>query len=748
MKYLSINSIICYILYNKKLVNGVSEKDNTIEIFDSEDEIIVKPLNNEDLYDLKGNLITVDDAKNTLPDNDELIQKAIDGDKKAFETLYMQSYRYVFFVVRQFVPDDETTYDALQETFIKVYKGINRLRSPKAYYGWITVIAKNTARDFMRTARFENSLSYETEDYSVFLKDDETQNDVSLDVETVLKKLDSEDADLLSLVYYDGMRISQIAKMQGVPATTIYSRFNKAKRNLKAQLNAHGIDKAIYSGNFISMITVAIRNIIGTALLSVAIAQQILDSIINGKGKKELAVAQIIRAQQKKAILKIASVIVAISVVTSAATALTLIDWSRFKFSGDDNYLTSTVTEYYYETTSGDNASQNNNGGFWQNLFGGGNGSSNNSGGSSDTVGENSSKDLYNSQNTSTNSGEKPKNDGSSQNSSSTFPSLNGNLSIPSTQPDDTTVNDEVVNVFGNNPNNVMQTSSLGGLPFGCGLVAKQGDWLYYVQNYARIIKVKTDGTGSQLIAEVTGFSTVSSLNVVGDTIYYVSSGIWSVKTDGTNRKHISSKSATNLLVRDTTGWFIVQDNITNAGPRFIEYDLYQIDLLTGDTKLLVENGSGHCQKTVVDNTLVYVNGNKVYTYDLLTGKQSVIATCDSASNIDDMRVNGDTIYISYSFNTVDEINLNVPNVIQNSYPFGGIYNYFNYNGGVVFAAMPHMADQNFYTLQGDALCEANSDIYYEYGVYTFDDGYAYWFGQDNNILYRCLPDGSDFKAY
>ncbi|MBQ8267181.1 MAG: hypothetical protein IJZ21_02225, partial [Clostridia bacterium] len=122
----------------------MSEQKNDIEIFDSEDDIIIEPLNNQELYDLKGNLITADDAKNTLPDNDELIQKAIDGDKDAFNELYMQSYRYVFFVVRQFVPDDETTYDAIQETFIKVYKSINRLRSPAAYYGWITVIAKNT----------------------------------------------------------------------------------------------------------------------------------------------------------------------------------------------------------------------------------------------------------------------------------------------------------------------------------------------------------------------------------------------------------------------------------------------------------------------------------------------------------------------------------------------------------------------------------------------------------------------------
>ena len=102
----------------------MSEQKNDIEIFDSEDDIIIESRSSEDLYDIKGNLITADDAKNTLPKNTDLIQKAIDGNKDAFNELYMQSYRYVFFVVRNYIPDDETTYDAIQEVFIKVYKKI------------------------------------------------------------------------------------------------------------------------------------------------------------------------------------------------------------------------------------------------------------------------------------------------------------------------------------------------------------------------------------------------------------------------------------------------------------------------------------------------------------------------------------------------------------------------------------------------------------------------------------------------
>ena len=187
-----------------------------------------------------------------------------------------------------------------------------------------------------------------------------------MDIESVLKELDPQDAELLSLVYYDGMRVTQIAKLRGVPAATVYTRLNRAKSNLKSQLKIHGIDKAIYSGNFVTMVATAIRNIIGTSLLSVAIAQRILESIVKNKGKKEIAVARVIKAQQKKTVLKIASCIVAISMLTSALTALTLIDWSRFKLSGDENYLTETsyetTTEYQYnsEVEGGVLSSQNN----------------------------------------------------------------------------------------------------------------------------------------------------------------------------------------------------------------------------------------------------------------------------------------------------------------------------------------------------------------------------------------------------
>ena len=133
------------------------------------------------LYNINDKLATVEKAESNSSENYELIQKAINGEKKAFEKLYLHSYQYVFLVVRKYIYDDETTYDVVQETFIKVYKGIKTLRAPEAYYSWITTVAKNTAKNFLRSKR-ENDALDDNDDYSEFLTKDRFEKEVSIDV--------------------------------------------------------------------------------------------------------------------------------------------------------------------------------------------------------------------------------------------------------------------------------------------------------------------------------------------------------------------------------------------------------------------------------------------------------------------------------------------------------------------------------------------------------------------------------------
>ncbi len=724
-------------MYNRNIFLGVSKM--------SEQQ------NSNQLYNIHGKLAPVQEAESNSAKNRELIQKAMNGEKRAFEQLYMLSYQYVYFVVRDYIFDDETIYDVIQETFIKVYKGIKTLRAPDAYYGWITTVAKNTAKNFLRTKQYHISVS-DDEDYSTFLlNQDQTQKDVSLDIQTVLKELDPQDAELLSLVYYDGMTAPQIAKMRNIPVATVYTRLNRAKKKLKAQLSVHGIDKAIYSGNFMSMVTTTIRNIIGTALLSLVIAQQILDSIVNGKGKKELSVAKVIREQQKKAVLKIASVIVAISMITSAATALTFVDWNRFKISEDKNNSAETVTEYHYynEVEKGEDSSQNN-GGFWQGLFGGG--SSSLSSASSTTSNNSGSSNFnpYYSSNSSTNSSS-GSNIGSLKN-----PPINSSVPSYSTPDNSTSTDDadkpaEVVNVFGNNPNNVahiFHTNRQG------GLVAKQGEWLYYSQSLSRLMKVKVDGSETQVLYEAPGRNTIQYINVVGDTIYFVCGGIYKMKTDGTGRTLISNIQPYNFLVRGTTGWYVTYQTSGELS-YYDKFDLYQIDLLTGETTAIGNDLLGGGIKTVVGDYVIYASSRTVYKYNIKTGKTETILTLDAENSdggitnaISNILIDGDIIYLSTNSNRIYMVDLKAPNVIQKEYKFPHtsqyVANYFKIDGKAMVSI--GTSPNKIYTIEDDTL-QMEIDVI-DHALYSFDDEYIYYLDDVMANLHRSKIDGSDLIDY
>ena len=167
------------------------------------------------------------------PVENSVIAKAINGDNKAFEKLYMGTYRYVFSIARKYLKNDQDIYDAIQNTFTRVYKGLPRLEAASSFYPWLHRIATNCAKDILNTNLQNTTVSF---DEQTNLDPDGEQNkksDIAADVTAVLNQLPREQAELLILVFYDKMRISEIARMQGIPISTVHNRFKTAKRNLK-----------------------------------------------------------------------------------------------------------------------------------------------------------------------------------------------------------------------------------------------------------------------------------------------------------------------------------------------------------------------------------------------------------------------------------------------------------------------------------------------------------------------------------
>lgn len=205
-------------------------------------------------------------------------------------------------MVRGFLQRDEDIYDAMQNGYAKAYKYLSRLQAPEAFFTWLKKIMENAARDVRadilghevsreNMAEFADELSIEYAESS----------ERRADIQDVLEQLDPRHAEVLTLHYYDGMRLTEIAKMLHEPTTTVRSRLAAAKKAALALFREKGIDKTLYGGSVAAILTCALRNAVGSSILSAVVAQDMLDHILNGRRKDSREATALYRLLEENA---------------------------------------------------------------------------------------------------------------------------------------------------------------------------------------------------------------------------------------------------------------------------------------------------------------------------------------------------------------------------------------------------------------------------------------------------------------
>jgi RNA polymerase sigma-70 factor (ECF subfamily) len=92
----------------------------------------------------------------------QLVERAQRGDKKAFELLVLKYQRKLARLLSRFVRDPAEVEDVTQEAFIKAYRALPSFRGDSAFYTWLYRIGINTAKNYLvalgrRARRRQNS---------------------------------------------------------------------------------------------------------------------------------------------------------------------------------------------------------------------------------------------------------------------------------------------------------------------------------------------------------------------------------------------------------------------------------------------------------------------------------------------------------------------------------------------------------------------------------------------------------------
>ena len=87
-----------------------------------------------------------------MPDDTDagLVTRAKAGDQEAFTRLFLNYKLEIYGCLMKVVRSDEMAQDLFQDTYLKAWNNIQRLRDPSKFKHWLLTIARNLAFDQLR----------------------------------------------------------------------------------------------------------------------------------------------------------------------------------------------------------------------------------------------------------------------------------------------------------------------------------------------------------------------------------------------------------------------------------------------------------------------------------------------------------------------------------------------------------------------------------------------------------------------
>jgi RNA polymerase sigma-70 factor, ECF subfamily len=177
-----------------------------------------------------------------------LVLRAQSGERGAFDALVRKYRRRVMKLSMRYTRNRADAEDAVQNTFIKAYWGLQNFRGESAFYSWLHRIAINSAKTVL-SLRARNAGLFvpkgdadDTNDASVAPKDWDTPEELALTdeirsvVSASIDALCEEQRTAIVLRELEGLSYSQVASAMSCPVGTVRSRVFRAREAIDNQL--------------------------------------------------------------------------------------------------------------------------------------------------------------------------------------------------------------------------------------------------------------------------------------------------------------------------------------------------------------------------------------------------------------------------------------------------------------------------------------------------------------------------------
>lgn len=171
---------------------------------------------------------------------DDAIAGCLKNDNKSKEMIYKSFYGYLMGVILRYVNDRNDSEELVNDSFIKIFKGIAQFNVPKepadlhkAFKGWIARISSRTAIDFLRSKKSYLSIEDITEDQQPITQLNAlTQLNVQ-DILAMLEGLPELQRLIFNMYEIEGYSHDEISKMLNIPESSSRVYLTRAKYKLR-----------------------------------------------------------------------------------------------------------------------------------------------------------------------------------------------------------------------------------------------------------------------------------------------------------------------------------------------------------------------------------------------------------------------------------------------------------------------------------------------------------------------------------
>lgn len=178
---------------------------------------------------------------------EDAVTRMVRGDKTALKDIYEAYVGYIYRIVYEILQNRENAEDVTSDFFIRLWDRAGQFKPGTGHRGYLAVMARNMAIDFMRKHRREEltallqDIESEAEEekragrFPVQSKDGGVEETVvgEMSVDQALSTLKPGERQIVSLKVLGGLTFREIAQSLGIPMGTVTWKYQNAIKKLR-----------------------------------------------------------------------------------------------------------------------------------------------------------------------------------------------------------------------------------------------------------------------------------------------------------------------------------------------------------------------------------------------------------------------------------------------------------------------------------------------------------------------------------